>query len=176
MGDFMEKDLIEKYKNEMLKMYNSVKKEVPVINREEPTAIPVVAEETPQTDGTGNLLGVVTSFDKLYPVNNAKVTIFTGEFENMNIIDTDFTDQNGKTKIFVLPTPEKQLSLESGSTTQPYALYNMLVSSEGYLDNMHLNIPVFSGVTSVQSSNLMLRETAGSENINIYDESQKYNL
>ena len=102
MGDFMEKDLIEKYKNEMLKMYNSVKKEVPVINREEPTAIPVVAEETPQTDGTGNLLGVVTSFDKLYPVNNAKVTIFTGEFENMNIIDTDFTDQNGKTKIFVV--------------------------------------------------------------------------
>ncbi len=169
----MDRDLIEKYKNEMLKMYKSVKREIPTVQK----AVPAVSEFKPQADGTGNLLGVVTTVDRLYPVANARVTVFTGDWRDMNVIDSDFTDQSGKTKVFTLPTPQKQLSLESDNTIQPYALYNMMVSAEGYLDNIHLNIPVFSGVTSVQGSNLMLKETAGAnmEN-NIYDESQKYNL
>ncbi len=161
----MDRELIEKYKNEMLKMYKSVKREMPVI-----------AEAPIQADGTGNLLGIVTTIDRIYPVKNAKVTVFTGELENMNVLDTDFTDESGKTKVFTLPTPQKQLSLESENTIQPYSLYNMMVTAEGYSDNIHLNIPVFSGVTSVQGSNLMLKETSGIEGANIYDESQKYNL
>ncbi len=173
----MERELIEKYKEEMLNMYRSVKPQNAVY-QEPAKAVPVQTEiKPPMTDQNGGLLAVVTTVDRLYPVSNAKVTIFTGELDNMNVLDTDFTNDSGKSKVFVLPTPAKQLSLESENTQIPYASYNMLVSNEGYLDNIHLNIPVFSGITSVQGSNLMLRETAGTDmNANIYDEAQKYNL
>ena len=169
----MERDLIDKYKNEMLEMYKSVKRKTPLKEK----VLPAASQETVMPDGSGGLLAVVTTVDRLYPVNNAKVTVFSGSLDNMQIIDTDFTDNSGKSKVFSLPTPQKQLSLESENTQLPYSTYNMMVTSEGYLDNVHLNIPVFSGVTSVQGSNLMLKETAGinMEN-NIYDESQKYNL
>ena len=108
---------------------------------------------------------------------NAKVTIFTGNADQMNIIDTAVTDQSGKTKVFTLPTPQKNLSLDSNNATIPYSKYNMLVTADGYIDNIHLNIPVFSGVTSIQRSNMLLRETAGvNKGAQIFNEENNYNL
>lgn len=172
----MDNDLLNKYKQEMLKMYHSV-------NNEPDAPIPKATSEAqpiatlPQTAATGNLLGIVTSIRGLYPVKNAKVTVFTGSYDNMTVIDTDLTDQSGRTKFFVLPTPEKSISLNQGSTISPYANYNMLVEADGYIKNIHLNIPVFSTVTSLQQSNLLLEETAGeNKGPQIFDEAQKYDL
>ena len=167
----MNNELFEKYKNEMLRMYNSVHK---------PQAVPVVAEPTPvtppPTNQTGKLLGVITSFNSLYPVENAKVTVFTGEYENMTVIDTDLTDRSGKTKVFSLPTPDKNLSMAPDLSETPYAVYNMLVESDGFLKNIHLNIPVFSGITSVQRSDLIIDADQTGNEPQIFDEGQKYNL
>lgn len=170
----MNKDLIEKYKNEMRKMYKSVNAQ---------TAIPVietVSEPLPQpttSTTTGSLLGIVTAIRSLYPVKNAKVTVFKGDYPQMDIIDFDLTNESGRTKIFTLETPEKALSLEETNTTIPYSTYNMLVEADGYIKNIHLNIPVFSGVTSLQQSNLILEETVGEDKKpQIFDESQKYDL
>ena len=176
----MERELIEKYKNEMLRMYASANNQnmaSQTQNQQETPSQPL--ENRPQnTEQTqGNLLAVVTTIRTLYPVPNAKVTVFSGDYRDMNVIDTSFTDQSGRTKDFSLPTPEKQLSLESANTVIPYAVYNLLVEADGYVDNIHLNVPVFSGVTSIQSSNLMLKETAGvNMDVQIFDESQKYDL
>lgn len=172
----------------MLKMYRSANRAVPVQN--------IIAEPMPQTPvqppqealrpqnnepvqqtGEGRLVAVVSTIRGLYPVPNAKVTVFTGDYQNMDILDTAVTDQSGKSKAFLLPTPDKNLSLASGETALPYASYNMLVEADGYLDNIHINIPVFSGVTSLQRSNMMLRETAGADkNPQIFDESSNYDL
>ncbi|MBQ3548040.1 MAG: hypothetical protein IJA44_06170 [Clostridia bacterium] len=169
----MNNELFEKYKNEMLKMYNSVHKPqaVPVVAEPEPTPV-----APPPTDQTGKLLGVITSFNSLYPVENAKVTVFTGEYENMTVIDTDLTDRSGKTKVFSLPTPDKNLSMAPDLSETPYAVYNMLVESDGFLKNIHLNIPVFSGITSVQRSDLIIDADQTGNEPQIFDEGQKYNL
>lgn len=151
----------------MLKMYNSINKATP---------IPAVSPpQNPKT--TGGLIGIVTTIRSLYPVKNAKVTVFRGEYPNMTVIDTALTDQSGRTKVFFLPTPEKSLSLQEDNSELPYAVYNMLIEADGYVKNIHLNIPVFSGVTSLQQSNLLLTETAG-ENKGpfIFDEGQNYDL
>jgi len=165
----MDKTLIEKYKAEMLEMYRSAK------------AVPTVARPiaTPPTlpDGTGGLLANVTTIRQLYPLANATVTVFTGDYENKTDIATATTDQSGKTEIFLLPTPDRALSQSAGATAKPYSTYNMLVRAEGYRDNIHLNIPVFSGVVSLQGSNMMLLETAGADKgPQIYDESLDFNL
>lgn len=171
----MDKNLIEKYKAEMLNMY----KQKPIFTAV-PTIAPAVNEtkNTVETDSqTGELTALVTTLRSIYPVANAKVTVFTGNPDNMNVIDTDFTDQSGRSKRFVLSAPKKDLSQSSGASDKPYSSYNMLVQADGYIDNIHLNIPVFSGVNSLQSSNMMLYDTAGeNKGPQIFDESQSFSL
>lgn len=169
----MDKELIEKYKNEMRRMYNSTNAHV-----KNAAAITTPAPPPQNTDTTtGSLLGIVTAIRSLYPVKNARVTIFTGTYPEMQVIDSDFTDESGRTKIFTLPTPAKSLSLNEDNTKIPYSSYNMAVEADGYIKNIHLNIPVFSGVTSLQQSNLILEETAGEDKKpQIFDESNNYDL
>ena len=184
----MNNELFEKYKNEMMKMYNSVRQPEPIPSETVSKAIPVVSEPIPivsertpiapppENEQKGRLLGMVTSFNSLYPVENAKVTIFSGEYEDMNVIDTDLTDNSGKTKVFSLPTPDKNLSMAPDLSQRPYAVYNMLVESDGFLKNIHLNIPVFSGITSIQRSDLIIDADQTGNEPQIFDEGQKYNL
>ena len=165
----MDKTLIEKYKEEMLKMYRSVKT-VPTVAKPvtTPTALP---------DGTGGLIANVTALRQLYPIPNATVTIFTGDYDSKTDIATATTDQSGKTDVFLLPAPNRALSQSAGADAKPYSTYNMLIRAEGYRDNIHLNIPVFSGVVSIQGSNMMLLETAGvDKGAQIYDESLQFDL
>ena len=197
----MDKSLIEKNKNEMLKMYRSSKAMpvmAPMPTVTENTApvemttenmastetvtettvpdTPTVNPQTP-TDSTGRLTAIVTTLRTLYPVPGARVTVFTGNYDDMTVLDTAFTDQSGRTEAFILPAPNRDLSLTSGASDKPYASYNMLIQADGYIDNIHLNIPVFSGVDSLQSSNMMLRETAGeNKGPQIFDEAQQFTL
>ena len=161
----MNNELFEKYKNEMLKMYNSVR---------QPEEVPVAT--TPDVTKNGRLLGMVTAFNELYPIENAKVTVFTGEYEDMTVIDSDITDKSGKTKVFTLETPDKNLSMAPDLSQKPYATYNMLVESDGFLKNIHLNIPVFSGITSIQRSDLIIDADQTGNEPQIFNEGQKYNL
>ena len=191
----MNNDIFEKYKNEMLKMYEQSKKnsgyeksdatetvalpeaeEMPVPNPEA-SPVPTPKPANPALNNqTGGLLGIVTSFRNLYPVENAKVTIFTGDTDNKNVIDSDLTDRSGRTKVFSLPAPDKSLSMSPDLSETPYASYNMEVESDGFLKNIHLNIPVFSGITSIQRSDLILSEDRIDKTPQVFDESQKYNL
>ena len=178
----MNKELIEKYKNEMLNMYRSAKA-TPVAAKPPEAPQPTQTETVTQTENDtetsqGGLIGIVTSLRSIYPVKGAKVTVFTGNYDdNMQVFDTDYTDESGRTKEFRLPTPEKSLSETAGASDKPYASYNMLVQSDGYIDNIHLNIPVFSTITSLQESNLMLKETAGvDKGPQIFDEGQEFTL
>ncbi len=168
----MDKDLLEKYKEKMLKMHY-------VANMSAATATPTTTEPLePKSTTAGNLIGIVTAIRSLYPISNAKATVFKGDYNSdMQIIDSDLTDNSGRTKIFNLPTPELALSLDETNTQIPYSLYNLLIEADGYIKNIHLNIPVFSNVTSLQQSNLILEETAGQDKgPKVFDEAQKYNL
>lgn len=170
----MDKNLIEKYKQEMLLMYQKSKVQ-PI------SAIPVQQTVTPPTvpdnNANGSILAFVTTLRAIYPIEGAKVTIFTGNLDDMQIIATGRTDQSGKSPVFSLPAPPRNLSESPGISDKPYSSYNMMVQADGYLDNIHLNIPVFSGVQSVQRSNMMLTETAGeNKGPQIFDEGQQFDL
>ena len=169
----MDNNLIEKYRQEMLNMQQKSKP----LAEEMPQIEPPIIRKPTSNDSEGRLLANVTAIRRLYPVPNAKVTIFEGDLDNMQILDIAFTDDSGKTREFILPTPKKSLSLDSANTQLPYSLYGMMVQADGYIDNVHLNIPVFSGVTSIQGSDMMLVETAGiDKGPQIFDELQQFTL
>ncbi len=177
----MDKTIIEKYKQEML---NLQRRSQQTMAESDPQPQPQppqmqMPEMAPKQNSStqGGLIANVTAIQRLYPVPNAKVTIFEGDLDNRQVLDVAFTDDSGKTREFVLPTPEKSLSLNSANSQLPYALYGMLIQADGYIDNIHLNIPVFSGVTSIQGSDMMLLETAGvNKGPQIFDELQQFTL
>lgn len=141
----MDKFLIEKYKNDMLKKYGSSAAE----------------ETTAAAPEKGRLSANVTSVANIYPVRGARVTVFTGSPDSMTVLDSAVTDESGKTRDFLLDAPPKSLSMTSGAPALPYTLYNLLISADGFLDNIHLNIPVFSGIASVQRSDMLPKAVAG---------------
>ena len=126
---------------------------------------------------TGGLIVSTTALRRLYPVPSARVTVFTGPYENMEVIDTGVTDESGKRKVFRLETPERSLSQSAGATKKPYALYNVFVQADGYVDTVNTNIPIFEGVTSLQNIDMILRSTAeNKEGPRIIDEAESYEL
>ena len=141
----MDRSLIEKYKNDMLKKYGSSAAE----------------ETTAAAPEKGRLSANVTSVANIYPVRGAMVTVFTGSPDSMTVLDSAVTDESGKTRVFLLDAPPKSLSMTSGAPALPYTLYNLLISADGFLDNIHLNIPVFSGIASVQRSDMLPKAVAG---------------
>ena len=111
-------------------------------------------------------------------MKTSDVSAFTGELKNKTIIETDVTDENGKSRVFNLKTPirEESLRAENGDIN-PYASYNVSVQSDGYVEQIAMNIPVFSGVISVQGIDLLPITAAGSHTSpQIFDEKSQYNL
>ncbi len=152
--------MIEKYRKEMLEKYGSISSSetapAAAMNTEA-----TEADEKPALSKKGKLSAWVTSVANIYPVKNARVTVFTGSPDNMTVVDSGATDESGKTKEFLLDAPPKSLSMSSGAAALPYTLYNLRVSADGFLDNIHLNIPIFSGITSVQKSDMLPKAVAG---------------
>lgn len=152
------------YAKELMKMYRE--NVAALSDSENNIALPTEQQATLTTpqfeDGTGGLLVNVTTLNRLYPVKNAFITVFTDIGDSVNEIETDTTDESGKSGIFNLRTPPVADSqqAENGGVL-PYANYNISVKSDGYVEQIVKNIPVFSGVVSVQGIDLLPIASAG---------------
>lgn len=214
----MDKNLIEKYKNDLMRIYNAraSTRSAPPLDGQQPNAaepqrgtngraqaqasyqgyipksgsgargaalqaasmqpVPAAPIRGDTLTDTGRLIAIVSTLRGLYPVPGAKVTVFTGPLDDMTVIDTGTTDQSGRSKTFELAAPSREISLDSESTELPYALYNLKVEADGYADNIHLNIPVFRGVTSLQKAYMTQLSISGGETQFIYNEAMQYKL
>ncbi len=168
------------YANELLRMYRENSQELESL--EQSINMPVAQQNTLSTpafeDGTGGLQVNVTTLSRLYPVKNALVTVFTGEPNNKTVIETDTSDQSGKTGVFNLKTPPRDDSQQAETNgALPYASYNVSVRSDGYVEQIAMNVPVFSGVISIQGIDLLPISVAGKNTSpQIIQEGNKYNL
>lgn len=166
----MDKSLFKKYIDEMKQMQKKAVLPTPspdfVSNAERddaselpaPKSIPtVVTPELPSTDmqGQGFLIVDVTSVRELYPVRNAKITVFTGDSDNRTVFAEGLTDVSGKAGPFVLSAPSIEYSEEANSEILPFAYYNLLTEADGFVDTIHLGIQIFDKVTSIQKVNLL---------------------
>ena len=98
----------------------------------------------------------------IIPIVGAEIVVSRNIGSNVYIGKTLTTDIDGKTESVALPTPEKALSMAPGNML-PYASYDVRVSKDGYLDSVFYDIPVFDGITSVQSVDL--KPDVGAKNI-----------
>ena len=157
------------YANELLRMYRAnasapAQNSMPVNSNDAvaPQALTPTIDELAFEDGTGGLAVNVTTLRRLYPVKGATVTVFTGMPATPTVIETDITDESGKSGVFNLKTPPRDESQQSeNGGIAPYASYNISVRSDGYVEQIAMNVPVFSGVISVQGIDLIPVAAAG---------------
>ena len=155
----MDKNLMDKYLKEMREMQKRAGN-IPAVsvNTEESAT----REEGVNPDmQRGGLIVNVTSLKGLFPVTRALVTVYKGTPENAEEFDKDYTDESGRTKKFILATPPFGASQTAGNGITPYALYNISVKSDGFVDWLETDIPVFPNTVSLQSADLTLSGAAG---------------
>ncbi len=145
----MDKSVFEKYIEEMRAMKASAMPEP------RPAVAPVYHSNSENMEGTGELRIRVTSVRGLYPVKNARITVFTGDVGNMAVVAEGTTDQSGASPTFSLPAPASSLSDSPDPASRPYALYNILTEADGFRETYNYNAAVFDGVTSLQTVELI---------------------
>ncbi len=165
----MDQSVMDRYIDEMQKMYKIAKAKDPNY---------VTAATTPALPGTGYLVMQVTTMRSTYPVQGAKVTVYQGDYADGNIVAQETTDENGKTKPIPLATPAKGLSEQpEDESTQVYSSYNVLVDADGYVKTINKNLPVFDGVTSLQAVDLLpVSAAGGNTETRVTDEYRDYSL
>ncbi len=96
----------------------------------------------------GRLRTMVQSVAGIRPIENARVSISeTGDAQN--VIEEIITDSSGIAESVTLTTPPLDYSMQPGQP-QPYALYSIRVTAEGYAPVFVSGIQVMAGELSIQ--------------------------
>ncbi len=158
----------EEYARELIRLYSENNAEINT---------PKSNAKSDFKDGTGGLQVNVTTVQKLYPVKSATVTVFYGTPQNRTVIDISLTDINGKSKVFVLDTADAIESQSSNTDNTPFSVYNLSVFADGYIEQIIMNVPIFSKTVSIQSVDLLPVSAAGNhKNPQIINDGNHYNL
>ena len=89
------------------------------------------------------------------PLANASVNIRGGNVDDSSIIYSLLTNSDGLTKTVALDAPPRSASQAPQNQTPPYSVYNVDVYAKGYTPAFFNNVPIFSGINSVQPAILV---------------------
>ena len=86
------------------------------------------------------------------PVENAVVTV---KDTSGNILAVYFTDRSGRTPRLKVLAPPRANSESPGAVSPPFYSYNIDTDKEGFVSVRNVSVPVYPGITSVQSVELV---------------------
>ena len=115
---------------------------------------------TPQTpgiseNGMGYMIVRVTTASGAIPLEGALVTIREyGTGSGGDILYSMRTNSSGLTPRVSLSAPPRSKSLSPGNG-KTYSSYNLQVSLEKYNPQQYINVPIFDGITAVQTADLV---------------------
>ena len=105
-------------------------------------------------ESIGYLVVRVSTARGAIPLENATVSVRGSAQQNSGIIYSLQTNVSGLTPRLPLPTPPKDNSLSPDQGT-PYSLWSIDVFCKGFITARYESVPVYSGITSVQSAELI---------------------
>ena len=104
---------------------------------------------------TGYIITEVRSRGEALPIVGATVTVSgyqNGEFKVLNV---QLTDNSGSTLPFEIETPPKSESLVPDSPEPPFSIINIEIDKSGFLTQIFAEVPIFSGITTIQPVQLI---------------------
>ncbi len=117
------------------------------------------AENAPNT-GFGTLKIQVYAADQAYPISVANVEVTKSKDDN--VLFQGYTDLSGVVDDIRLPAPSRELS-ETPTETKPYSQYDLNVSHPKFISRKYTNIPIFEGMKSVQTVQLVPNDAGSNE-------------
>ncbi len=110
--------------------------------------------QIPQSD-VGYLTVRVSTAGGAVPLELAAVNIRGGNVEDSAVIYALETNSDGLTPTVSLSAPPRAASQAPSETVPAYAVYNIDVFAKGYVPAFFHNVPIFSGINSVQPAVLV---------------------
>lgn len=104
---------------------------------------------------TGKIKAQAFTARETYPVPGVDVKISKVFDGGEYVITTQTTDDAGLIEGVSVPAPQKDLSEHPGSSTTPYATYQVTFTHPGFATIVSTNVPVFAGVTAMQTVNMV---------------------
>lgn len=121
----------------------------------EPSTPPEYVSEEALGSGTGYILVNVRAGDESMPIEGATVMVTAIVEGSRLILAEGLTDSSGTTAKFAVPAPDADYSRSPDSATRPYSLYDVSVSAAGFFNARSVDVPVFSGITSIQNFSMI---------------------
>lgn len=116
---------------------------------------PQYVSEEDMGNSTGYILVNVRTGNEAYPIPNASVIITAIVDGNRLIIASGITDISGTTIKLQTPAPDIIYSQAPDPAKRPYSLFDINVKANGYFNARSVDVPVFSGITSIQNFNMI---------------------
>ncbi len=127
---------------------------------------------------TGTMTVEARAADQAFGISSARVMIFLPlPSGNITVFD-GLTDISGSSVSVVLPAPPRALSQqENNGGKTPYAVYSVYVEHPNFVRAVFTNVPVFSGVESIQPV-AMIAKAAGTREPEpiVVDQSERNSL
>lgn len=109
---------------------------------------------------SGSMRVEAYSGDRAFGIGSARVMVFV-ELPSGNVAVFDgLTDNDGNTVSIKLPAPPVELSQtpQTGNNPRlPYAVYSVYVEHPGFVRAVYTNVPVFSGIESIQPVRMLAK-------------------
>ena len=118
--------------------------------------------ENPDYTDSGNLQIRVSTENQAVPIEGAVVIISHTDQQGRFVDRTLLSDQSGLTPIVTLPTKNRLLSLAPGNP-DPFASYTVDVTAQGYFPKRFVDLPIYGGVTAIQSVSMIPLPEAGAD-------------
>ncbi|MCM1314813.1 MAG: hypothetical protein NC205_06410 [Prevotella sp.] len=129
----------------------------------EPDLSELYADKKPEVSTTGNEfnsdMGTSTGYilvntrtgENSSPVEGALIMITAISDGKREMIASGLTDESGVSPKFSVPAPDLEHSQSPDALKRPYSLYDISVTAKGFFNARSVDVPVFSGITSVQT-------------------------
>ena len=123
-------------------------------NGTEPVLEEGAAEDLRDLTGEGKIRVAAQTGDGAFPVAGAHVTIAVRRNGRERVAYLLITDESGETPTVSMPAPPASLSQQPGNE-QPFTTADIRIFANGYFRAEMRNVPVFAGVTSLQTFQLI---------------------
>lgn len=113
---------------------------------------------------SGSLRVQVSAANEAFPIPNARVTVVLELLNGPREMYDGLTDINGIIDNIKLPAPDSEMSQSpSSSGVLPYSTYTTYVEHPDFVKEKFTNVPVFSGIKSIQGVELISRVNYGNQ-------------
>lgn len=112
---------------------------------------------SPDMSGVGYIKAEVTTGSGAVPIENAIVLITQKDGDKTYLLKMLITDESGATETIPLPAPNAAYSETPSPDEKPFADYYIQAYAEGFYAENGMEVPVFSGVKSIQPIALIPR-------------------